>query len=110
VQAWLPLDSGCNDLGLDGLLIKIPSPACCCAGPSDQSCAAQIDQGAIAISGKRGIATPQQDAAECSKNAAKKSQKSKSPLKMRAKCLIILVGRQRFELWTYGLRVRCSTN
>ena len=30
-----------------------------------------------------------------------------------AKCLIPLeyvVGRHRFELWTYGLRVRCSTS
>jgi len=31
---------------------------------------------------------------------------SKKPrLVAEAKCLIILVGRQRFELWTYGLRV-----
>ena len=37
-------------------------------------------------------------------------KKAKSPLKKRAKCLIILVGRDRFELSTYGLRVRCSTN
>ena len=35
-----------------------------------------------------------------------RTPESKKPrLVAEAKCLTILVGRQRFELWTYGLRV-----
>ena len=44
-------------------------------------------------------------AAECSKSAANNPDKAKSPLRKRAKCLNIMVGRDRFELSTYGLRV-----
>jgi len=39
-------------------------------------------------------------------HAATNAQESKKPrLVAEAKCLTILVGRQRFELWTYGLEV-----
>ena len=43
-------------------------------------------------------------------NAYTESRKQKAPSEDEAKCMILLVGRDRFELSTYGLRVRCSTS